>query len=159
MKPLNNKIHRTILAGVGGQGVLLSGLVMAQAAMKEYEHVIWLPQYEGPMRGGECSCFVVLSSQKVASPWRVTWDGAILMNEHAATLYKDSVRKDGTLVYDSSLATTEIDRSDLKLKAVPALKLAMELGSRQCANFILLGAYLGLTPLVPRQQWLIQVVR
>ncbi len=152
MSQQTNQVHRTLLAGMGGQGVLLSGLVLAQEAMSTYENVIWLPQYEGPMRGGECCCFVVLSSEKVASPWRFVWDGAILMNEHAASVYKDAVREGGTLIYDSSMITTNMTRFDLKIKGVPALKLAMEIGSRQCTNFVLLGAYLGLSQIVPRQE-------
>ena len=60
-----------VLAGFGGQGVLLIGKLMAYAGMKAGHEVTWLPSYGPEMRGGTCNCTVVMSDRPIGSPiWR-----------------------------------------------------------------------------------------
>ncbi len=57
-----------IIAGFGGQGVLLIGKMLAYAGMADGKEVSWLPSYGPEMRGGTCNCTVVLSDKPVGSP-------------------------------------------------------------------------------------------
>ena len=60
--------HDVIMGGIGGRGVLMAGLLLARAAMGQYENVVWFPSYASAMRGGPCECTVILSSDRIASP-------------------------------------------------------------------------------------------
>ncbi len=57
-----------IIAGFGGQGVLLIGKMLAYAGMREGKEVSWLPSYGPEMRGGTANCTVVISDRPVGSP-------------------------------------------------------------------------------------------
>ncbi len=55
-------------AGFGGQGILLSGKILAHAAMEEGLEVAWVPSYGPEMRGGTAYCTVVISDRPIGSP-------------------------------------------------------------------------------------------
>ena len=57
-----------LMAGFGGQGMLLSGKLLAYSAMKKGMEVSWLPSYGPEMRGGTAYCTVVVSEQPIGSP-------------------------------------------------------------------------------------------
>ena len=57
-----------LIAGFGGQGVLLIGQLLAKAAMHEGMNVSWMPSYGPEMRGGEANCAVVISDEPIGSP-------------------------------------------------------------------------------------------
>ena len=59
--------EQIILAGFGGQGVLLAGQIIAYAGMNEGKNVSWLPSYGPEMRGGTANCNVVVSDEEVGS--------------------------------------------------------------------------------------------
>ena len=54
-----------LIAGFGGQGVLLIGQLIAKAAMRQGYEVSWMPSYGPEMRGGEANCAVVVSDAAV----------------------------------------------------------------------------------------------
>ena len=55
-------------AGFGGQGIMLMGQIMAQAAMHQGYEVVWIPSYGPEMRGGTAYCTVVISDRPIGSP-------------------------------------------------------------------------------------------
>ena len=63
-----NTRGEVIFSGIGGAGVLTVGEFVAEAATKEYEHVVWFPNYSAAVRGGPCECFVIYSNEEIASP-------------------------------------------------------------------------------------------
>lgn len=140
---------RLFIAGFGGQGALLAGLTLARTGMELYEHVAWFPQYGGAMRGGDANCTVVFSQEKIFCPWRARPDACILMHRMALDEFEQATVPNGILLVDSSLAGREVERDDVRVLAVPATEIAMELGSRQVANFVLLGAYVEASKVVP----------
>ena len=60
-------LDEIIIAGFGGQGILLIGRLIAQAGMLEGKQVSWMPSYGPEMRGGTANCTVIVSSEEVAS--------------------------------------------------------------------------------------------
>ena len=56
-----------IIAGFGGQGVLLAGEVLANAFMFDDKNVTWYPSYGAEMRGGTVNCEIVMSDEEVSS--------------------------------------------------------------------------------------------
>ena len=55
-------------AGFGGQGIMLMGQILAEAAMQQGYEVVWIPSYGPEMRCGTCNCTVVVSDKPVGSP-------------------------------------------------------------------------------------------
>ena len=58
--------HNFIIAGFGGQGVLLAGEVLANAFMLDNKNVTWYPSYGAEMRGGTVNCEIVTSDEDVS---------------------------------------------------------------------------------------------
>ncbi|HHT68605.1 MAG TPA: 2-oxoacid:ferredoxin oxidoreductase subunit gamma, partial [Firmicutes bacterium] len=69
-----------IIAGFGGQGVLVLGQLITYAGMIEDKAVSWFPSYGPEQRGGTCNCSVVVSEEEIGSPLVTVPTSAIVMN-------------------------------------------------------------------------------
>jgi 2-oxoglutarate ferredoxin oxidoreductase subunit gamma len=134
-----------ILAGFGGQGVLLIGKLLAYSGMKMGNDVTWMPAYGPEMRGGTCNCTVVISEKPIGSPMSKHPHGLIALNLPSLDKFEDTVRKDGVIVVNTSLINRKVKRNDVKVVEVPANEIAIECGSAKAANMVALGAFLGAT--------------
>jgi 2-oxoglutarate ferredoxin oxidoreductase subunit gamma len=137
-----------IMAGFGGQGILLIGKMLAYAGMREGREVSWLPSYGPEMRGGTCNCTVVISDRPVGSPVIRSPRAVLAMNLPSLDKFESDVRSGGVLLVNSSLISREPRREDLQVIRVPANEVANELGNPRGANMVALGAYLGATDAV-----------
>ena len=141
-----------ILAGFGGQGILLIGKMLAYAGMQEGKEVSWLPSYGPEMRGGTCNCTVVISDKPVGSPV-IQRPGAVLaMNLPSLEKFEGDVRPGGFLLINTSLIERRSERDDIKVIEVPANAIAQDLGNPRGANMVALGAYVGATGAVTVKQ-------
>ncbi len=131
-----------IIAGFGGQGVLVMGQLLAHAGMLEKKKVTWYPSYGPEQRGGTCNCSVVISDKEIGSPIVVEPDAAIIMNRPSLDRFEPLIKRGGLLVYNSTLIDRDVERTDLRVIAVPANEIADELGSARTANMVTLGAFL-----------------
>lgn len=131
-----------IIAGFGGQGIILAGKLLALSAMKEGKEVTYMPSYGAEVRGGTANCMLVLSDQPVASPVISKPNSLIIMNKASMNRFGNKLLNNGLLVMNSSLidANPELDSSIDVLK-LPADDIAKELGTVKCANMVALGAY------------------
>lgn len=141
-------LHQVIMAGFGGQGMMLAGQLLAYAGMLEGKHVSWYPSYGPEMRGGTANCTVVVSDEPVASPVVSQATAVIAMNRPSVERFEKVLSPGGVLVYNSSLVEQGPTRSDVRIAAVPANALADELGDRRVANLVALGALIALTGVV-----------
>jgi 2-oxoglutarate ferredoxin oxidoreductase subunit gamma len=155
MKPLSpqNAPHTfsyaLIIAGFGGQGVLMIGNLLAYATMEEGRNVSYLPIYGVEMRGGTADCTVVMSSQEIGSPLVERADAVIVMNPDSLPKYEKRVRKDGLLFINASLIKPEeTSRQGVTLLPVPFNDIALETGNARLANMVALGAFTEKTRLV-----------
>jgi 2-oxoglutarate ferredoxin oxidoreductase subunit gamma len=137
-----------IMAGFGGQGILLIGKMLAYAGMQEGKEVSWLPSYGPEMRGGTCNCTVVVSDKPVGSPVIRSPRAVVAMNLPSLEKFEPDVRPGGLLIINSSLIDRGSGRDDLTVILVPANEIATELGNPRGANMVALGAYLGATEAV-----------
>lgn len=134
--------ERIILAGFGGQGVLLAGRLLALAGMKEGKHVTWIPSYGPEMRGGTANCSVIISDEPIGSPI-VTFPNVLFaFNQPSLEKFLPRLMPNGILIYDSSLVHYDNRREDIEVIALPATQLSVELGDQRVANIIMLGAYI-----------------
>ncbi|MBC7332300.1 MAG: 2-oxoacid:acceptor oxidoreductase family protein [Synergistetes bacterium] len=131
-----------ILAGFGGQGILLAGKLLALAGMKEGKHVTWIPSYGPEMRGGTANCTVIISDEPIGSPI-VTFPKVLFaFNQPSLEKFLPKLLPGGMLIYDSSLVNYDGSRKDIEVVGIPATKDSVELGDRRVANLIMVGAYI-----------------
>jgi 2-oxoglutarate ferredoxin oxidoreductase subunit gamma len=138
-----------IMAGHGGQGIMLMGQLLAYSAMLEGKHVTWMPSYGPEMRGGTANCTVVLSDEPIGSPVVSRPQVVVAMNIPSFLKFEPVVKKGGILIYNSSLIKLESKRSDIQKYAVRATETAsMDLGNIKVANMVALGVMIVATKAV-----------
>jgi 2-oxoglutarate ferredoxin oxidoreductase subunit gamma len=131
----------TIIAGFGGQGVMLMGNMLAYAAMETGRQVIYMPVYGVEMRGGTASCTVVISDRPVGSPIVYEPRCAVVMNRPSAERFGPRVRKNGLLIVNASLIAQEhVYTRAKRVYYVPSMELADEIGNHRLGNMVMLGA-------------------
>ena len=141
--------YDVIIAGFGGQGVLMIGNLLAYAAMKEGYHVTYLPVYGVEMRGGTANCTVVISSRQIGSPVVGRPHASIVMNLPSLVKYEPLILPRGFLLLNSTLIDPkETHRKDIEIVSIPVNEIAIENGSPKLANMVALGAFLEKTKLV-----------
>lgn len=133
--------YDVIFSGFGGQGILLAGDVLAYAAMLESKHVTWMPSYGVEMRGGAASCTVVISSERIGSPFAEEPCSLFCMSKPSLFKYQDRVKKGGLLIVNTSFVEASlITREDVEKICVPASEIAyQEVGEHKMANMVMLG--------------------
>jgi 2-oxoglutarate ferredoxin oxidoreductase subunit gamma len=138
-----------IIAGFGGQGVILAGKILAQAGMAHGLEVTWLPSYGPEMRGGTANCTVVLSDEPVGSPIVDEPTALVALNLPSLDKFEPIVAKGGTILVNSSLVEREVKRRDIRALTVPMGDLAAKAGAPRSLNMVALGAYLKATGAIP----------
>ena len=139
-----------IMAGFGGQGILMIGNLLSLAAMEEGRHVTYFPAYGVEMRGGTANCTVVVSDEEIGSPVVGHPEACVIMNGPSLEKYLPLLKPGGNLIVNASLVDPgKADRGDLRLLAVPANDIARDVvGSQQLASMVALGAYVSRTGVV-----------
>jgi len=144
--------HDVIMAGFGGQGILMIGNLLAVAGLRQGLHVTFFPSYGVEMRGGTANCTVTLSDREVGSPVTSRPTGVIGMNEPSVVKFAPRIQAGGCLVYNSSLVPDGVlDRDDVKILAIPCNDIAIELGDGRLASMVALGAYAEATGVVTQK--------
>lgn len=127
-----------IFAGFGGQGILLMGKIIAQAAMEEGRYVTFLPSYGPEMRGGTANSCVVVSDQPVASPIIDHSDVLVAMNQPSYDKFSPLVRPGGLIIYDTTLVTPVV-RTDVRQAGGAFTEIAGQLGNTRVCSMVAIG--------------------
>lgn len=134
----NDKINIQ-LCGFGGQGIVLSAVILGTTAVTKADlFAVQTQSYGSEARGGECQAEVIISQKQIASPTADQVDLLAAMSRQAMEKYISRLRPGGTLVYDPEFVEPP-DRSDIKAAQVPATSTAESLGVKLAANMVLLG--------------------
>ena len=135
-----------IIAGFGGQGVLLMGNMLAYAAMQEGLQVTYMPVYGVEMRGGTANCTVVISEEEIGSPLVMYSHSLIIMNQPSLEKFQPRLRDGGVQIVNTSIVPESLLEEDrVRSVPVPANDLANELGNPKMANMVALGAWVEAT--------------
>lgn len=140
--------HQVVMAGFGGQGVMLIGTLLTYAGMQEGKAVSWLPSYGPEMRGGTANCSVCVSDAPIASPVVSEPTAVIAMNLPSYEKFSKALVPGGCLIVNSNLANVENTREDIEFYSIPANEEADNLGSERVANMVCLGSLLGAQDIV-----------
>jgi 2-oxoglutarate ferredoxin oxidoreductase subunit gamma len=140
--------EKILIAGFGGQGVVLAANVLAQTALVENKNVTAMVSYGAEMRGGTAHCTLTISDKEIASPSFDDPTIAIILNQPSLDKFEGKVVKNGLIVLNSSMVDRETKRDDIDVIKIPATSLATELGNVKIANLILLGAFIKKTNII-----------
>ena len=139
-----------IIAGFGGQGVMLIGNLLAYAGMNQGLNVTYIPVYGPEMRGGTANCTVVISDEDIGSPLIRNPKSLIIMNRPSLDKFQPRLEKGGVQVVNSSLVDPKsANKKQVRTVPVPANEIADKLGNTRMANMVALGAYVQATGIVP----------
>ena len=143
------------VAGFGGPGIMSLGKILADATCHSTDKkVTFFPSYGAEQRGGTANCYVVISDEEIGAPLGDVMDDVIVMNGASLTKFLPRVRPGGRLFVNSSIATQEVERTDITVVKAPVTELALQLGNAKVLNVIMLGVYLGFTQVIaPEIVW------
>ena len=140
--------NEVMFAGFGGQGILLSGKLLAHAAMEEGLEVAWVPSYGPEMRGGTAYCTVVVGDRPIGSPIIRNPGHLVAMNRPSLEKFAPVVKKGGVVLINTSLIPVDSNRDDVDELKVAATELAVGLGSARAANIVALAAFIARSKIV-----------
>ncbi len=138
--------QETLIAGFGGQGILLIGQLLAEAAMRQGLHATWFPSYGPEMRGGTANCTTIYADDEIGSPIASHYDNVIVMNQPSLERFGPRVRPGGTLLVNATMVPIRAERDDIVVSYVPTGELATESGGEKFSNVVMLGVFLALRP-------------
>ncbi len=144
---------KILVAGHGGQGVLLLSDYIAYTAMLDGKHVAYTPSYGPETRGGKAKCYVVISDEEVDNPIVEDPDVEIIMNQPSMD-FLNYLRPKGLFMYNKSLVDSAPDRDDVKSFGIPATEIADQLkfdvpkgtvaDTKMFANAVMFGSFIEL---------------
>ncbi len=132
--------HQILMAGFGGQGIMLMGQMLAYAGMKDGRYVSWLPSYGPEQRGGTAHCSVIISDEPVGSPVVTEPTICVVMNHPSLARFMDTVQERGHIFINSSLTDGSVERDDIEVVRIPVTDEGEALGTTRVANMVMLGA-------------------
>lgn len=139
------------LTGSGGQGLILGGIILADAAIIDGKKAIQSQSYGPEARGGSSKAEVLISKEAIDFPKVQSTDLLLSLTKVALDKYVDSVEDGGVLLVDSSVELPEVSEA-AKVIRVPILKTAADvIGKPMVANIIAIGAINGLLDIVSRK--------
>lgn len=137
-----------IIAGFGGQGVLSMGKILAYSGIMQDQEVSWMPSYGPEMRGGTANVTVILSDERISSPYLQLFDTAIILNQQSMDKFEETIKPGGVLIYEPNGIHQHPTRTDINIYQIEATKIASEMGNKKTFNMVVLGAYLKVKPVV-----------
>lgn len=137
------------IAGFGGQGVILSAVVLGKAASIYENGFATMTQNFGPeARGGACSAQLVVSDSPVLYPYTTRPDIMVIMSQEAYNRFAPELKPGGMLIIEEDLVRVADLKGDPKIYAIPATRFAEELGKRMVLNSVMVGFFTAVTKLL-----------
>jgi 2-oxoglutarate ferredoxin oxidoreductase subunit gamma len=137
------------VAGFGGQGVILSAIVLGKAASLYDNGFATMTQNFGPeARGGACSAQLILSDSPVLYPYVTRPDIMVVMSQEAYHRFAPELKPQGVLIVEEDLVRVSALEPNSKVYRIPATRIAEELGKRMVLNSVMVGFFTSVTKLL-----------
>ena len=139
------------LSGTGGQGLILAGIILAEAAILDGKEAVQTQSYGPEARGGASKAEVIISNHAIDYPKVLNADILLVMSQEACNKYHGLVSPSGQMIVDTSLVW-DIPEIAAKVVSLDITRAAAEeLGKSMAANIIAMGALVGLTNAVSQE--------
>ena len=140
------------ITGFGGQGVVLSGYIIGRAcAINASKHATMIQSFGPEARGSACSATLAVSDTMVLYPYIRRPDIFVVMSADGYTTYRDELKDDGILVYESNLVHPTFKEGQSAF-GVPSTRIAESLGRAIVQNIVMLGFFTAATQIVSRDE-------
>jgi 2-oxoglutarate ferredoxin oxidoreductase subunit gamma len=137
------------IAGFGGQGVILSAIVLGKAASIFQGAFATMTQNFGPeARGGACSAQLVLSDSPILYPYVTRPDILVVMSQEAYVRFIPELKDGGILIVEQDLVRVSDLGRGIQVHSVPATRIAEVLGKRMVLNSVMVGFFTAVTNLL-----------
>jgi len=144
-------IWQISLTGTGGQGIILAGIILAEAAILEGKQAVQTQSYGPEARGGASKSEVIISDQEIDYPKIVVADILLAMSQEACNKYAGLLKRGGKLIVDATIVE-DIPALDADVLPAAITKAAREeLKNVMAANIVALGVLVGSTGIVSRE--------
>jgi 2-oxoglutarate ferredoxin oxidoreductase subunit gamma len=142
------EIRQVRLSGLGGQGIVLAGLLLGQAGVIEGKYITGSNSYGAQARGSGCKSEIVFSDGPIRFPHLITADILVALSQGAYQIYCKDVKESGLILYDQGLVTPNVELT-VKQWGVPATEISLKkLKNKQVVNIVILGALVETTRIV-----------
>ena len=140
------------IAGLGGQGIVLAGIIIGTAASIYGGKNATQAQSYGPeARGGACKTEIVIGDEEIDYPKVEQPDIVAVMSQEAYNTYVGEIKENGTLLYDSDMILETRPMNNVSIYEVPATRIAEQLGKKIVSNMVMIGAIIAVTKIVDNQ--------
>ncbi len=137
------------IAGFGGQGVILSAIVLGKAASIYQGAFATMTQNFGPeARGGACSAQLVVSDSPVLYPYVTVPDILVVMSQEAYVKFGSELKDGGIMIVEQDLVRVADIKKNIQVYSIPATRIAEELGKRMVLNSVMVGFFTAVTQLL-----------
>jgi len=137
------------VAGFGGQGVILSAIVLGKACSIHEGKFATMTQNFGPeARGGACSAQLILSDSPVLYPYVTQPDVLVVMSQEAYVKFGAELKDGGMLIIERDLVRVTDEPKQQRIYSIPATRIAEELGKRMVLNIVMVGFFTAVTRLL-----------
>lgn len=143
--------ERVILAGWGGQGMILLGKLLATIMMRQGREVTAFPCYGAEVRGGTAHSQVVYSTEPIYSPVVEEADALIIMNQQSYDRFCERLVPGGIMILNTTMVVREKTLPAATILRLRATDEANHLGDVRVANIMMLGAYRAARNFAPRE--------
>ena len=128
------------IAGFGGQGVILAGMVIGKAAAIHDGKFATLTQSFGPeARGSACSAQLIVSDEPILYPYLTQPDILVVMSQEAHARFGSDLKPAGMLLYEQDLIHLDNTTQGIRHYGIPATRFAEELGRKLVLNMVMVG--------------------
>jgi 2-oxoglutarate ferredoxin oxidoreductase subunit gamma len=132
--------HELRLSGFGGQGIITAGYILGKAgALFDQLEVTLVKSYGPESRGGACSTQLIISDEAINYPRIIEPRLLVSMSQEAYAKYIEELAAGGLLLIDEDLVELTQPRDDIQVRAIPATRMAEDLGRKIVANIVMLG--------------------
>lgn len=138
-------------SGAGGQGLILAGIIMAEAAaIYDGKQALQSQSYGPEARGGASKSEVIISEDPIDYPKATAVDALLALTQESCNKYSGDLKDDGILLVDSDLVK-KIPKGNFRVFRIPIINTAKnEVGRTIVANIVALGAMVALTGIISK---------
>jgi 2-oxoglutarate ferredoxin oxidoreductase subunit gamma len=143
--------HEVRFGGFGGQGIVLSSVVLGLAAVYDDKYVVQRASYGSEARGGKCKSEIIISDEEISYPLIDNLQILVILSQQAFDSYINELEPGGLLIVDPDMVDNIEERKDINILKIPAAKTADSLGNRIIANMTMLGALQEKTGMISKE--------
>ena len=132
--------NNIICAGIGGQGALTLGMILAEAAAMQGKCVTYVPEYGSQMRGGNACVKLKIDETDILNPYMERVNLMVVLHTQPLSGYMNLMENGASIIAEEKLAHELSIPEGINVTFIPANKIAQEMGNPRGMNAVMAGA-------------------